>query len=145
MNGSWAIDHVAIVVADVDAALDLYTRKLGFEEIYRERIEDQGVEAIGLRAGTSVIELLLPLDPTSPVARYRGESAMKLHHTAYRVQNLEATLAKLKAQGIRLIDEHPRSGAHGNRIAFLHPKSTGGVLIELCEPASTTLRAAEGL
>ncbi len=133
MNGSWPIDHVAIVVKDLDAAIDLYTRTLGFEQLYRERVEDQGVEAVGLHAGESVIELLLPLEASSPVARYRGEAAMKLHHTAYRVKNLEERLAELKAKGVRLIDEQPRRGAHGNRIAFLHPASTGGVLIELCE------------
>ena len=127
------IDHVAIVVKDIDAVLRLYTQTLGFREVYREVIYDQGVEAVGLKAGDSVIELLRPLDEASPVARYRGEAATKLHHTAYRVENLQAKLADLKAAGIRLIDEQPRRGAHGNRIAFLHPKSTGGVLVELCE------------
>jgi methylmalonyl-CoA/ethylmalonyl-CoA epimerase len=127
------IDHVAIVVKDLDATLRLYTGKLGFREVYREIIDDQGVEAVGLEAGDSVIELLRPLDESSAIARYRGDAETKLHHTAYRVENLEAKLAELKAAGIRLIDEHPRRGAHGNRIAFLHPKATGGVLIELCQ------------
>jgi methylmalonyl-CoA/ethylmalonyl-CoA epimerase len=136
---SWPIDHVAIVVSDLDAALDLYVNALGFERIYRETIADQGVEAVGLRAGESVIELVRPLDADSSVARYRGDAPMKLHHTAYRVANLETTLAELKARGIRLIDERPRKGAHGNRIAFLHPKSTGGVLIELCEKSREAL------
>ena len=130
------IDHVAIVVADLDAAIELYTGILGFRQIYRETIADQGVEAVGLGAGDSVIELLRPLDESSAVARYRGDAAMKLHHTAYRVDDLEAALADLKAKGVRLIDERPRNGAHGNRIAFLHPQSTGGVLIELCQPLS---------
>ncbi len=80
----------------------------------------------------SIIELLRPLDESSPIARFRGDAATKLHHTAYRVDQLETKLAELRAAGIRLIDEVPRKGAHGNRIAFLHPKSTGGVLIELC-------------
>lgn len=136
MSGSWEIDHVAVVVGDLDAALELYTRTLGFEVIYRETIADQGVEAVGLAAGDSVIELLRPLDPDSAIARYRGEAPTKLHHTAYRVADIEATLEDLKTKGIRLIDERPRKGAHGNRIAFLHPKSTGGVLIELCQPRS---------
>ncbi len=127
------IDHVAIVVKDLDATLELYTKVLGFEQVYRETVADQGIEAVGLRAGDSVIELLRPLDERSTIARYRGEAESKLHHTAYRVQNLEAELARLKAAGVRLIDEAPRKGAHGNRIAFLHPKSTGGVLIELCQ------------
>ncbi|MGB6521401.1 MAG: methylmalonyl-CoA epimerase [Candidatus Cybelea sp.] len=128
------IDHVAIVVADLEATVRLYTETLGFKEVYREIVFDQGVEAVGLEAGTSVIELLLPLDENSAIARYRGDSATKLHHTAYRVADIEAALAELKARGVRLIDEHARRGAHGSLIAFLHPKATGGVLIELCQP-----------
>jgi len=93
------------------------------------------VEAVGLRTGDAVIELLRPLDPGSPIARFLGDAPSKLHHTAYRVPDIAAELARLKARGIRLIDEHPRKGAHGNTIAFLHPQSTGGVLIELCQRA----------
>lgn len=131
------IDHVAIVVKDLERTIDLYVNTLGFEQVYRETVADQGIEAVGLRAGDSVIELLRPLDENSPIAKYRGEAETKLHHTAYRVENLEAELARLKAAGVRLIDEHPRKGAHGNLIAFLHPKSTAGVLIELCQPQRT--------
>ena len=130
---SFPLDHVAIVVGDLDATLKLYTEVLGFEIVYREIIADQGVEAVGLRAGDSVIELLRALDPNSAVARYRGDAPTKLHHTAYRVADLNAELARLRAAGIQLIDQTPRKGAHGNLIAFLHPKSTGGVLIELCQ------------
>jgi methylmalonyl-CoA epimerase len=129
------IDHVAIVVKDLEATLRLYTQTLGFREVYREIVDDQGVEAVGLAAGDSILELLLPLHDDSPIAKYRGDAPTKLHHTAYRVADLEAKLAELKAAGVRLIDERPRKGAHGNLIAFLHPKSTGGVLIELCQPA----------
>ena len=127
------IDHIAIVVADVEAVIALYTHTLGFSQVYREIVADQGVEAVGLRSGDAIIELLRPLDPDSPIARFRGDAPSKLHHTAYRVTDITAELARLKAQGIRLIDEHPRKGAHGNTVAFLHPKSTAGVLIELCE------------
>ena len=127
------IDHIAVVVKNLDETLHLYMQVLGFEQIYREVVADQGVEAVGLRAGDSVVELLRPLDETSPIARFRGDAETKLHHTAYRVDDLEAKLAELKARGIALIDETPRTGAHGNRIAFLHPKSTAGVMIELCE------------
>jgi methylmalonyl-CoA/ethylmalonyl-CoA epimerase len=133
-NG-YTIDHIAIVVADLDASLAFYTKTLGFREIFRETVADQGIETVGLEAGESAIELLLPLDPNSPIARFRGEAATKLHHTAYRVGDLRAEIARLKAAGVRLIDEEPRRGAHGNEIAFLHPKATGGVLIELCQPA----------
>lgn len=129
------IDHIAIVVKNLQTTLALYTQTLGFVEVYREIIADQGVEAVGLAAGDSVIELLRPLDEGSAIARFRGEAATKLHHTAYRVEDIEAKLRELREQGVRLIDEHPRRGAHGNLIAFLHPKSTDGVLIELCQSA----------
>ena len=132
------IDHIAIVVADLDASLALYTQTLGFSVVYREIVADQGVETVGLRIGDAVVELLRPLDPGSPVARFRGEAPSKLHHTAYRVDDLAAELARLTAAGVRLIDTEPRRGAHGNLIAFLHPRSTGGVLIELCQPAART-------
>ena len=127
------IDHIAIVVADLEATIALYTQTLGFTEVYREIVADQGVEAVGLRTGDAIIELLRPLDPGSPIARFLGDAPTKMHHTAYRVADLPAELARLKAAGVRLIDEAPRKGAHGNMIAFLHPKSTGGVLIELCQ------------
>ena len=129
------IDHVAIVVADLEATIALYTHKLGFSEVYRETVADQGVEAVGLRSGEAIIELLRPLDPASPIAAFRGSAETRLHHTAYRVDDIAAELARLRAAGVRLIDEQPRRGAHGNTIAFLHPKSTGGVLIELCQRA----------
>ncbi len=128
------IDHIAIVVADLDATMAFYMQTLGFALVYRETIGDQGVEAVGLAAGDSIIELLRPLDPQSPIARFLGDAQTKLHHTAYRVADLEAELARLRSAGVRLIDERPRRGAHGNAIAFLHPKSTGGVLVELCQP-----------
>ncbi len=135
MKNGWTIDHVAIVVADLEAALATYTDTLGFRQLYRETIADQGVEALGIETGDSVIELLRPLASDSPIARFRGEAAGKLHHIAYRVEDIRAELARLKAEGVRLIDEEPRRGAHGNTIAFLHPKSTGGVLTELCQRA----------
>jgi methylmalonyl-CoA epimerase len=132
---SMEIDHIAIVVRELEATLGFYTETLGFEQVYREIVGDQGVEAVGLRAGGSFVELLRPLDEGSPIAAFRGDAATKLHHVAYRVADLEATLAELKAKGVRLIDEHARRGAHGNLIAFLHPKATDGVLIELCQPS----------
>lgn len=133
MNG-YALDHVAIVVKDLETTLALYVETLGFETVYRETVADQGVEAVGLRAGDSIVELLRPLDEGSAIARFRGDAPTKLHHTAYRVTDIERELARLRANDVRLIDESPRRGAHGNTIAFLHPKSTGGVLIELCQP-----------
>ena len=127
------IDHIAIVVADLDATVAMYAQTLGFTEVYREIVEDQGVEVAGLRTGDAIIELLRPLDEASPIAKFRGDAPTKLHHTAYRVSDIRGELAALKARGVRLIDEQPRRGAHGNTIAFLHPRSTGGVLIELCQ------------
>jgi methylmalonyl-CoA/ethylmalonyl-CoA epimerase len=127
------IDHIAIVVADLEATVSMYTQTLGFTEVYREIVADQGVEAVGLRAGDAIVELLRPLDEDSKIAKFRGTAATKLHHTAYRVGDITAELARLKAAGVALIDERPRRGAHGNTIAFLHPRSTGGVLIELCQ------------
>jgi methylmalonyl-CoA epimerase len=136
MNNGWTIDHVAIVVADLEATIAFYTKTLGFAQLYRETIVDQGVEAVGIETGESVIELLRPLDEASPIAAFRGTAPTKMHHIAYRVADINAELARLRADGVRLIDETPRKGAHGNTIAFLHPKSTGGVLTELCERSS---------
>jgi methylmalonyl-CoA epimerase len=133
MQSGWTIDHVAIVVADLDATIEFYTKTLGMPQLYRETIADQGVEAVGIRTGDSVIELLRPLDEASPIAAFRGTAATKMHHIAYRVADIVAELARLRDAGVRLIDETPRKGAHGNTIAFLHPKSTGGVLTELCQ------------
>lgn len=127
------IDHVAIVVKDLEATVRLYTQTLGFKEVFREVVYDQGVETVGLKAGESFVELLLPLDENSPIARFRGDAETKLHHTAYRVADIDARLDELRAAGVRLIDEYPRKGAHGSLIAFLHPKATGGTLIELCQ------------
>ena len=127
------IDHIGIVVGDLEEAVALYTQTLGFTEMHREIVDDQGIELVGLRAGDAIIELLRPLDQGSSIAKFRGNVATKLHHVAYRVADITAELAKLKVRGVRLIDEQPRRGANGNIIAFLHPSSTGGVLIELCE------------
>jgi methylmalonyl-CoA epimerase len=127
------LDHVAVVVADLAQGEQTYA-KLGFEVLYRERIEEQCVDIVGMRAGDSAIELLRPLNSDSPLQRFLGNQRSKLHHLAYRVTDLEAELARLKSAGVPLIDEKPRRGAHGNRIAFIHPSFSGGTLIELCEP-----------
>ena len=128
------LDHVAVVVADLTESQGVYER-LGFAVLYRERIEDQGVDIVGMRAGDSVIELLKPLSADSPLQRFLGEQRSRLHHLAYRVADIEAELKRLADDGVRLIDRRPRRGAHGNRIAFIHPSYAGGTLIELCQPA----------
>jgi methylmalonyl-CoA epimerase len=129
------LDHVAIVVADLAESEQVYAT-LGFAELYRERIEEQDVDIVGMRAGKSVIELLKPLSASSPLQRFLGDHRSRLHHFAYRVDDIEAELQRLRHAGVRLIDERPRRGAHGNRIAFIHPSFSGGTLIELCQPPS---------
>ncbi len=129
----WTIDHIAVVVKDLEATIELYTKTLGMPQLYRETILDQGVEAVGIQTGDSVIELLRPLDESSPLVTFRGDAATKMHHIAYRVDDIRAELRRLESEGVRLIDREPRKGAHGNTIAFLHPKSTAGVLTELCQ------------
>jgi methylmalonyl-CoA/ethylmalonyl-CoA epimerase len=130
---NWTIDHVAIVVSDLDKTVELYTKTLGFDQIFRETFPDQGVEVVGIRSGNSDIELLRPLSEDSPIARYRGDAPTKLHHIGYQVPDITKEMARLKSSGMRMIDESPRHGAHGNRVAFIHPKSTAGVLIEVCQ------------
>ncbi len=127
------LDHVAVVVADLAESEGVYAQ-LGFSVSYRERIDEQGVDIVGMRAGGSVIELLRPLAVDSPLQRFLGDQRSKLHHLAYRVDDIDAELVRLRAAGVRLIDERPRRGAHGNRIAFIHPSFSGGTLIELCQP-----------
>ena len=129
-----ALDHVAIVVADLAEAERRYA-SLGFTVRYRERVEDQGVDIVGMRAGDGSIELMRPVASDSPLVRYLGDKPSRLHHFAYRVPDLDAELKRLAAQGVRLIDESPRRGAHGNLIAFIHPSETGGTLVELCQPS----------
>jgi len=99
------IDHIALVVADLERRSRLYTQTLGFSFVYRETVTDQGIEAVGLRSGDSIIELLRPLDEASPIAAFRGSAATKLHHTAYRVDDIAAELARAATAGVRLIDE----------------------------------------
>ena len=131
-----AIDHVGVAVEDLDAALALYTESLGLPLVHRETVSEQGVEAALLDIGHSHVELLQPLGPETPVGKYLARRGPGLHHVAYRVDDVEATLAELAQAGLRLIDERPRTGIRGSRVAFLHPASTGGVLTELTQPAS---------
>jgi methylmalonyl-CoA/ethylmalonyl-CoA epimerase len=126
------LDHIALVVADLEEAERLY-HSLGFGVAYRERVEDQGVDIVGMRAGECAIELLKPFADESPLVRYRDGKETRLHHIAYRVDNIEGELARLKQLGMKLIDEAPRRGAHGNLIAFIHPSSTADTLIEICQ------------
>jgi methylmalonyl-CoA epimerase len=129
------IDHVGIAVEDIDAALALYRDSLGMPLVHRETVAEQGVYAALLDVGDGHVELLQPLGPETPVGKYLTRRGPGLHHVAYRVTDVEATLSALAAAGLRLIDEQPRTGIRGSRVAFLHPASTGGVLTEIVQPA----------
>lgn len=129
------IDHIGVAVEDLDAALALYAETLGMPVVHRETVTEQGVEAILLDVGENHIELLAPLGPDTPVGKFLAKKGPGLHHVAYQVADIDATLAALKAAGTRLIDETPRIGIRSSRVAFVHPASTGGVLTEIVQPA----------
>jgi methylmalonyl-CoA epimerase len=128
------IDHVGVAVEDIDAALALYRDVLAMPLVHRETIAEQGVEAALLDVGDGHVELLQPLGPETPVGKYLARRGPGLHHVAYRVDDIDATLSALAGAGLRLIDERPRIGIRGSRVAFLHPASTGGVLTEIVQP-----------
>jgi methylmalonyl-CoA/ethylmalonyl-CoA epimerase len=130
-----AIDHVGVAVEDLDAALPFYRDVLKLALVHRETIEEQGVHAALLDVGDGHIELVAPLGPETGVARFLARRGAGLHHVAYRVKDIEATLGELSAAGVSLIDQRPRTGIRGSRVAFVHPGSTGGVLVEIVQPA----------
>jgi methylmalonyl-CoA/ethylmalonyl-CoA epimerase len=127
------ISHVGIAVNSLDASIPFYRDVLGMEFEGTEVVAEQKVKVAFLVIGESRIELLEPTAPDSPVAKFLEKNGEGTHHLAYEVDDLEEALAALKEQGVRLIDETPRMGAHNTRIAFVHPKASGGVLTELCE------------
>ncbi len=127
------LHHVAIVVASIEEARGLYVDTLGLFESEVEHVADQKVNVLVCYAGGQRIELVEPSSDDSPVTKFLEKRGGGLHHLAYRVADLGRALAELKAKGVRLIDEAPRPGAHGTRVAFVHPKATGGVLTELVE------------
>ena len=129
------IDHIGVAVEDIDAAMELYSRDLQMREQHRETVEEQGVEAVLLEVGDSHVELIKPLGPDTGVAKFIAKNGPGLHHVAYGTDDIEASLQAVKDAGLRLINEQPRTGIRNSRVAFLHPKSTGGVLTELVEPA----------
>lgn len=127
------LDHVAMAVNDLDLAIDGYRSRYNVEPLYREVIEAQGVEEAMIPVGGSFVQLLEPLGPETPVGRFLSKNGEGLHHVAYAVSSIEIALAHLKATGARLIDEQPRVGGRGARIAFVHPADLAGTLIELVE------------
>lgn len=128
-----AIDHVGIAVEDLEASVDHYRRTLGVEPVHRERVEDQGVEEVLFAVGESFVQLLGALGPETPVGRALASRGPGVHHVAYRVDDVAAALDHLRSEGARLVDERPRAGSRNTRIAFVHPRSMGGVLVELVE------------
>jgi methylmalonyl-CoA epimerase len=129
------IDHVGVAVQSIDSALALYRDALGMPLVHREIITEQGVEAALLDVGDGHIELLEPLDPQTTVGKFLARKGPGLHHVAYRVASVQEALDACRAAGLRLIDETPRTGIRGSRVAFLHPASTGGVLTEIVQPS----------
>lgn len=127
------IHHVAYAVDDIDAALPVYTERFGMTVDVRERLDDQGVEAVSLVAGSSLVELIQPVDPEGGVARFLERRGPGLHHVAFEVADLAATLAELRDDGAELIDDKPRRGLGGHMIAFIHPRASGGILTELVQ------------
>ena len=130
------IDHIGVAVEDIDAALALYERDLAIELVHRETVTEQGVEAVLLDVGENHVELLAPLGADTPVGKFLARNGPGLHHVAYQTPDIDAELERLKAAGLRLIDEQARVGIRGSRVAFLHPAATGGVLTELVEPGA---------
>jgi methylmalonyl-CoA/ethylmalonyl-CoA epimerase len=129
------IDHIGVAVADLDAAIDLHVGVYGMELVHRETVAEQGVEAVLLDVGENHVELLAPLEGSSPVGRFLAKRGPGLHHVAYQVPDIDAALRSLRDAGVRTIDAAPRTGIRASRVAFLHPSASGGVLTELVEPA----------
>jgi methylmalonyl-CoA epimerase len=127
------IDHVGIAVQDLDDAVERYRRTLGVDPTHRERVEDQGVEEVLFAVGDSFIQLLGALGPDTPVGRFLATQGPGLHHVAYGVDDVVAALARLRDEGVRLIDEVPRRGSRATLIAFVHPRDMEGVLVELVQ------------
>jgi methylmalonyl-CoA epimerase len=129
------IDHIGVAVEDLDAAIALHETTYGMALVHREVVSEQGVEAVLLDVGENHVELLRPLAGDTPVGKFLASRGPGLHHVAYQVPDIEAALAALTQSGARLIDEKPRTGIRNSRVAFVHPKSSGGVLTEIVQPA----------
>jgi methylmalonyl-CoA/ethylmalonyl-CoA epimerase len=128
------IDHIGVATDDLEGAIALYEQTLGMPLAHRETVESQGVEAVLLDVGDGHVELLEPLGPDTPIGKYLAKRGPGLHHVAYAVEDIDDVLSRLKEAGVDLIDSEPRKGIRDSRVAFLHPRSTGGVLTELVEP-----------
>lgn len=129
------IDHIGVAVADLEAALPLYETALKMPLVHRETVTEQGVEAVLLDVGDGHIELLQPLSDDTPVGRFLSDRGPGLHHVAYAVSDIDSAIAELSAAGVDMIDQEPRKGIRDSLVAFAHPRSTGGVLTEIVQPA----------
>jgi methylmalonyl-CoA/ethylmalonyl-CoA epimerase len=133
VNALTRIHHVGVAVTDLDAAIELYRNAFGAELVHRAVNEKEGLEAAFIRTGSGEVELMRATRDDSPVGKFVAKRGPGLHHVAYAVEDIVAALAQAKSAGLELIDAQPRSGMHGGLIAFVHPKSVGGVLTELVE------------
>jgi methylmalonyl-CoA/ethylmalonyl-CoA epimerase len=129
------IDHIGIAVAEIEPALELWRDGFKLDVAHREIVEEQGVEAVLLDVGENHVELLAPLGPDTPVGKFMAKRGPGLHHVAYQVADIDAALAECQQAGLKLLDKAPRAGIGGTRVAFLQPKATGRVLVEIVEPA----------
>ncbi len=129
------IDHIGVAVQELEPALELYRDSLELAEVHREVVAEQGVEAVLLDIGENHVELLAPLGPETPVGKFLARQGPGLHHVAYQVPDIEEALDRLRLAGMELIDTEPRTGIRGSRVAFLHPRSSLGVLTEIVQPA----------
>lgn len=129
------IDHIGVAVEDLDESLALYRDRLGMREQHRQTVEEFGVEAVLLEIGGSHVELLTPIRADSAVGKFLDRNGAGVHHVAYRTDDIDETLRRLREAGLRLVDEQPRTGIRDSRVAFVHPRSTGGVLTEIVQPA----------
>jgi len=129
------IDHIGVAVTDLDTAIALYERDYEMTLVHRETVTEQGVEAVLLDIGENHVELLAPLGDDTPVGKFLARKGPGLHHVAYQTSDIVAELARLSGAGLELIDLTPRVGIRNSKVAFLHPKSTGGVLTEIVQPA----------
>jgi methylmalonyl-CoA/ethylmalonyl-CoA epimerase len=130
------IDHIGVAVEEIEPALELYRDSFQLEVAHREVVTEQGVEAVLLDVGENHVELLAPLASDTPVGKFLAKQGPGLHHVAYQVSDIDATLSALKQAGMTMIDEQPRAGIRGSRVAFMHPRATAGVLTEIVEPAA---------
>ena len=129
------IDHIGVAVHEIEPALEIYRDRFELQVAHREVVDEQGVEALLLDVGENHVELLAPLGPDTPVGKFLAKRGPGIHHVAYQTDDINAALEQVRAAGLELIDEQPRTGIRGTRVAFVHPRSTGGVLTEIVQPA----------